>query len=49
MRAKTILLVAFGEQKLEAARAMLGAQSPSAPASALAGHPSVTVITDLEL
>jgi len=49
MRAQTILLVAFGEQKLEAARAMLGAQSPSAPASALASHPSVTVITDLEL
>jgi 6-phosphogluconolactonase/glucosamine-6-phosphate isomerase/deaminase len=43
------LLLVFGEQKLEAARAMLAAQDPSVPASALANHPAVTVITDLSL
>jgi len=49
MRASSILLLVFGEQKLEAARAMLAAQDPSVPASALANHPAVTVITDLSL
>lgn len=49
MRASKILLLAFGHNKLEAARAMLLGPDTAVPASAIAGHGAVTVITDLNL
>lgn len=49
MQAKNILLLVFGVKKLAAARAMLSGKDPQTPASALTDHPSVTVITDLDL
>jgi glucosamine-6-phosphate deaminase len=48
MRAESILLLVFGETKRAAALSMLGGD-PATPASALASHPAVTIITDLDL
>jgi glucosamine-6-phosphate deaminase len=47
MRAKTILMLALGERKAEAVRAMVeGPVSAFCPGSALQYHPNVTLLTD---
>ena len=47
MRAKQILIIASGENKAEAVKAMInGPVTTDVPASALQSHPNVTVIVD---
>ncbi|MCL2300860.1 MAG: glucosamine-6-phosphate deaminase [Firmicutes bacterium] len=47
LRARKIILIATGEAKADAVRAMLeGEITPRCPASALQGHPDVTVYLD---
>lgn len=47
MKAKKIILMAYGENKADAVKAMMeGPVTPNLPASALQNHPDVTIIVD---